>query len=464
MATVAGEIRGSAPPWNSVKDEIAKAGGIEAEFLFGGTATEYRLTGGASYSLDGRWDVEPKEQADFRSRMLVLRPERPSAFNGTVFAVWNNVSSGRDSITSLDLPRMVREGFAVVGITTQFVGVEGQKAPRPEVDLRSLPGREHIDAFPDSTGLKEHDPERYGSLVHPGDGFSFDIFTQAGQLIGPGRPSELDPLGGLDVRHVIASGGSQAGCRLATYINAVQPAAGLYDAFLVRIYAGCPTVVDPETAPENLPQIPNNSVGLLPWGTYRLRDNLDIPIIVLNSEYEVDQYHPNNQPDTDTLRFWEFPGTAHLGGRTREELDTETNTGNRVSFAPATRAAIYDLRRWLNGGSSPPHQPRLTKVGSPPAFQRDEHGNAIGGIRLPELEAPLATHIGESTDGADGYTRLFGSTTPFPPEKVRALYPSKEVWFARYKAAVEHLVSAEVFLADDAEQLINHASTTELPL
>ena len=48
--------------------------------------------------------------------------------------------------------------------------------------------------------LKGIDPERYSELHHPGDDFSYDIFTQAAQLLGPDRRRERDPLGGLDVR------------------------------------------------------------------------------------------------------------------------------------------------------------------------------------------------------------------------------------------------------------------------
>ena len=38
------------------------------------------------------------------------------------------------------------------------------------------------------------DPERYGSLAHPGDVFSFDIYTQAGGLHAASRRSVLAEL------------------------------------------------------------------------------------------------------------------------------------------------------------------------------------------------------------------------------------------------------------------------------
>ena len=35
--------------------------------------------------------------------------------------------------------------------------------------------------------LKSRDPERYTALRHPGDAFSYDIFTQAGRLVRAGH-------------------------------------------------------------------------------------------------------------------------------------------------------------------------------------------------------------------------------------------------------------------------------------
>ena len=47
--------------------------------------------------------------------------------------------------------------------------------------------------------LKAINPERYGSLVHPGDGYSFDIFSQVGRLLrdseAGGRLDRSTPIG-----------------------------------------------------------------------------------------------------------------------------------------------------------------------------------------------------------------------------------------------------------------------------
>ncbi len=466
MATITRKITGgtTGAPFQSAADEIAKVGGVEEEFLFEGTATQYRLAGrsGTDYPTDGRWDVEPMSEAPFRSRLHVLRPGNPDAFNGTVVVVWNNVSVGQDNFTvGAKAAQMIEDGFALVGVTTQQVGVVGL----PATDEASEYFGRVMERPP---GLTSYDPERYGTLEHPGDGYSYDIYTQAAQLLGPDRIGDVDPLGGLPVAHLVSMGGSQSACRQATYLNAIQPLTAAFDAYLMLVYAGTPTALDPSTAEARLPEIGDNTVHLLAWRTYLLRDDLQVPTVIVNSEFEAEQCYPNTQPDTEFLRWWEFAGTGHIGLTSPDDLAVMEQLMPpgmewcQVSFAPASRAALHALHDWLNGGEPPLHQPRLTREGEPPELPRDEHGNAMGGIRLPELEAPLGTHVGQSP--RDGFVQLMGTSTPFPKELVRALYPDHAAWFAQYRAATERLVEARVFLPDDAEDAIARASTLELPV
>ena len=78
-------------------------------------------------------------------------------------------------------------------------------------------------------GLKAIDPARYGSLEHPGDGFSFDIFTQVARAVRAGRG-----LGGLQPQRLIAAGESQSAFALVTYYNGVQPLTHAFDGFFVH--------------------------------------------------------------------------------------------------------------------------------------------------------------------------------------------------------------------------------------
>ena len=269
------------------------------------------------------------------------------------------------------------------------------------------------EAIAGKPGLRRIDPERYGTLEHPGDGYSYDIYRQGAELVGPERTGAIDPMGGLDVRHTIAIGASHTACRLSTYLNAIQPHSSAISAFLLIVSPNTPMALDPADAPERLPEIgPNAGVTLMGWRKYLVRDDLEVPTIIVNSEFEAEQCYPNVEPETEYVRTWEFAGTSHLAVVSQEEFEDMAPVGVdlgwcTVKFTPAIRGALHALRRWLDGGAPPPHQPRLARNGD--ELVRDEHGNAVGGIRLPELEAPLATHVGESPRGGfvadDGHAR-----------------------------------------------------------
>ena len=85
-------------------------------------------------------------------------------------------------------------------------------------------------------GLVAWDKESYGSLSHPGDLYSYDIFSQAGRAVGPDRErSGVDPMGGLKVRNLIATGASQSGARILAYTNAIAPRERVFDGLMPLI-------------------------------------------------------------------------------------------------------------------------------------------------------------------------------------------------------------------------------------
>jgi len=450
MAKLTATVDG--PVMCSTAEAVEQVGGIEEEWFFEGTASAFRLAGGATeYRTDGRWDAEASSQAQFRTRLLVERPSDLARFNGTVIVNWNNVSAGESFEPARSAARRVEDGFVLVGVSAQRIGVEGSGGDGAGFAMPAL---------------KTGDPDRYGSLEHPGDDYSFDIFTQAAELVGPNRPGGPDPLPGFDVHHVIATGGSQSGARLMAYVNGVQPIASFFDAFLLTVSPNAPCALNAASALETLPRMSGpNPFDLLDFNTYLLRDDLTTPVIVFNSEAEAADCYPNSQPDSDNVRVWEITGAGHAGMLSAEEFaGMGAISGiphSDVCFAPAMRGAVHALHRWVNGGAPPPEQPRIERQADGAAFVRDENGNALGGIRWPDLEAPLATHRGEPEPG--GFPFSLGISTPFPEEKVRSLYPDHAAWFAKYRAAVDHLVDTQVILADDAAAMLARAESTSLP-
>jgi len=409
-------------PWGSIADTLPK-GATEQEWILEGEATRYRLIG--EYGHDGRWRVEPAETAPYITRILVERPPA-SVFNGFVVFVWNNVSAGFDGMfAGPPMAAMLQDGYAVVGVSAQHIGVHGER------------------------GLVSSDPKRYGTLSHPGDDYSYDIFTQAVRGVS-GRDGSDDVLGGLGVRHVVASGASQSAARLATVHNALHPV-GVIDAYHLPVYFGTGTVVDSTAGEAAVPGgSPNWPMHMLRHGTHGLREDLVVPVFILNSESEAQVFTSNQQPDSDHLVIWESAGASHIGSTAGDNRFGLPETRCRGSFAPAQRAVWYHLRRWLEEGVTPPSQPRLERA-LDAWVARDEHGNAVGGIRWPHVVVPLGTHRAEPP--SEGRADLMGTTTAFDPEKVRKLYGTLEEYEKRFANAVVDLVATGVVLPEDADSV-----------
>ena len=162
-------------PMCSVAQDIEKVGGIEEEFFFEGVATQFVLQLAPTSirrMVAGRWRAG--DQRPFRTWMLVVRPGDPADFNGTVIVEWNNVSGGERFLQGSGSAQLLQHGFAVVGVSAQFAGVEG-RLDHPLNIARA------------ASGVKTDDhPLRYQELHHPGDDYSYDVFTQAGRLLGHG--------------------------------------------------------------------------------------------------------------------------------------------------------------------------------------------------------------------------------------------------------------------------------------
>jgi hypothetical protein len=434
-------------PFGLTIEDLAARGYRADEYFLAGEATRYRAAPGTELGVDGRWSAEPAGTAPYRTRVLVYRPVDPARFNGTVVLHWNNVTAGYD-LFSGDTPEILDGGYAFAGLTTQRVGIHG------------LPGAPQ--------GLLAWDPERYDSLSITSDDDSYDIFTQAARAVGPDRDRTTDPLGGLDVERVIAMGSSQSAGRLDTYINAIHPVAGVVDGFLLLIHFGSGTALAVGDEVVNIvnPSEPFDARTAL-RGRNRIRDDLDVPVMVVNSELEAISCLPVRQPDTDRFRSWEAAGTCHVSRQAMEArapryerdfgtpLPVPANV-NQISMVPLYDAGLHHLDRWLRDGVAPPVAPRIEFDGDPPEIIRDAHGIARGGIRLPQVEVPIARNSAVPV-ADDIFSLLYGSSVPFSPAEVRALHGDEEAFLARFEEAAHAAEDAGFLLPRDVPALVEEA-------
>ena len=94
-------------------------------------------------------------------------------------------------------------------------------------------------------------------------------------------------------------------------------------------------------------------------------------------------------------------------------------------------------------------------MASPTAFVINQNGEAVGGIRTPQVEAPIAvvSGTGDTSSAGGGFCRIFGSTAPFSAAKLASLYPTHAAFVKKWDEAVASDVSKGYLLAADARVL-----------
>jgi hypothetical protein len=115
------------------------------------------------------------------------------------------------------------------------------------------------------------------------------------------------------------------------------------------------------------------------------------------------------------------------------------------------------LNRWVRQGTPPPHAP-LLDVTDKGEIVRDANGNALGGIRTPQVDVPIATLSGEGQSGSI-LCLLCGTTKPFDQATLAALYPDHSAYVSAFNAATDRAVNAGFILQHDAELMKAAASS-----
>ncbi len=454
LPSITGPITGGrrGQPFNAMPRPLAaERGYVEDEYFISGEATAYS-PGGAPGS-DGSWAVTPRSKAPYTTRLLVRRPADLTRFDGTVLIEWLNVSSGQDSDVEFAQvhDELMAHGTAWVGVSAQPVGVAGGPS-------MAMPG---LTASP----LKQWDPERYAPLSHPGDDYSYDIFSQAGAALL--HPRGVDVLAGAPLRALLAAGESQSAARMVTYVDAIHPVADLFDGFLIhsRGDGGAPL---------------QTAAGALPHPAW-IRADLDVPVFQFETETDILglPFVAARQPDTDRLRTWEIAGTSHLDRHLLDYLRDEGRpadlTGTPTAGPPAAEnpveaacgpindgpqfavlsKAVDALRAWVLDGTHPAAGPALQVRDG--AIARDGHGIALGGVRTPPIDAPRATLRGDNPSGAGYVCSLFGSTTTFDGPTLSRLYPDHATYVDAVRRSASAAAQAGFLLDVDAKAFVDHA-------
>jgi hypothetical protein len=454
VATIGPGLDGP-PNLFSVNFNLGSVGYAVHEYLVSGTAASYTARG--SFADDGRWDIDPADRAAYTTRIVVYQPIDPARASGTVVVEWLNVTGGLD-IPAVWMPthrHLVREGITWVGVSAQRVGIEGGGM---------MPG----------LGLKQAAPDRYGALTHPGDAFSFDVFTQVVRAVRDRLP----------VDRVIATGASQSAFHLTTYINAFDQHAQCVDGFLLQGRAGAGAPIEGWTL-DRIDPTDGEARRRRLAGKHHIRTDARVPVMVVQSETDVFgslAYLPARQPDSERFRLWEIAGAAHcdsyffnaapldtgslspteLGALIARDdampLEVPMNTGPQMHYV--LQRAVDALERWMRAGHGPPEAARLASTDDG-ELVRDELGVGRGGVRSPWVDAPTVVLSGLGQPG--DMTQLFGTTRPIDPELLAKRYPGGQAEYEeQFTAAADSAVAAGFVLAVDRDEIVAIGGTRSI--
>lgn len=468
-AVVEGPIAGR-PTLVSTFFALEPLGYEQAEYFVSGTANAY--TNVNELKPDGQWQVQASEQANYKTRIVVIRPSDPAKFNGTVLVEWLNVSAGFDSGPDWGMTHteLMRSGYAWVGVSAQKVGVD---ALIDGSAAAIIPG-----------GVSG---DRYDSLNHPGDNYSYDIYSQVAQAIR--APGAVPPLGNLAAKRLIAAGESQSAGRMVTYVNAFAPLHALFDGYFVhsRTSGSAPLQGD-----FIKPTLPTPAV-------VRIRQDLGTPVLMLQTETDllILGSYASNQEDSARFRLWEIAGTAHADLYTF--LDNRFDTGTNPEIAAiiendkpvpgiiectkpvnagpqhfVANAAVHALNAWIIDGTEPAKAERLSVAGDPAAFVRDELGNVKGGVRTSYVDAPIAILEGEDQPQPDfseideinidniDFCFLSGTTKLFDAATLGSLYTDNAAYIDAVNRATDNAVSKGFLLPADADLIKTYAASSDI--
>jgi hypothetical protein len=423
-------------PESAQPPDLAANGYVESEYFASGTATAFKPI---SAPADGKWSIAPATTAAYRTRILVRRPKNAATFNGTVVVEWMNVSAGESAPDWTYLnPELMRDGYAYVAVSVQAQAVDGGTA---------LLGSA-------SSGLVGTEPARYGTLHHPGDQYSLDMFAQIARAV---RANAASVLGGLHPKQMVAVGESQSAFYLTTFADALQPLTHSFDGIFIHSRGG-----------SGAPLTGQVSTGGIS-GALHIRTDLSVPVFMFETQTDLIElgYAPAQQPNTARIRTWEVAGTSHADSYIVGAAAGALGCSSGINSGPqhiVVQAAFAAFMKWVSKGTPPP-SPAPFKLAStkPAALALDNNGNVVGGVRTPAVDVPVSTLSGAAPAGSSVICSLFGSTTPFTSAQLVSLYQTKARYLALYKASLHKAIAKGFILPADRAALLAQAARVQFP-
>lgn len=405
--------------------DLPDFGYSEQEFFATGEAHRYRgAVAGAQTDaqvIDDGWD--------YKTRVLVRWPTT-GRFNGTLVVEWFNVTVGQDVdfAWAESHEYLLREGYAFAAVSAQRVGVERLKTWSPE-------------RYADLTVAANNSDPNGGSVDPTNDPLSWDVMAQVSKALQD-NAGEIPPLPGLTVKHVIALGESQSAGRLTTYYNTIHPLHKFFDGFVYLDRAG------------------------------QLRGDQATPAVSVNSEA-----NSVRRDSSAFVRNWEVAGASHATFWGAQYVDamvlrdesllspsgaisfTQVIESMNCQFLPlwstvdyglVLSAAIDSVNRWIRTDRAAPPSSYFERAPDGVTLARDANGQVVGGVHLPQYDAPTDFVLGRN--GGSAFCALAGHHRPYTPDQLKARYGTHNNYVAQVFDAVQNVKGAGYLLPFDASE------------
>jgi hypothetical protein len=192
------------------------------------------------------------------------------------------------------------------------------------------------------------------------------------------------------------------------------------------------------------------------------------------------------QPIPESVRIYDIAGASHVV-LTKADCDLPPAT---LDGSPVSRATLLHLDRWIASGVEPPASRLMPLEDSkgdatvlrapahlPKAVievpKRDEDGNSLGGVRLPDLQVPLGVHARQNPP-LSFQCALAGAYVAFPRTQADATannqgqrpvvdrYKTRNEYVDRVRAAARDLARDGFLLPEDVAIIIQSAAENRL--
>jgi hypothetical protein len=449
------------------REAALKADYIEEEYFVKGTANVYE------WNTDGSaLPIIRTPNAPYTTRIIVRRPARPSKFSGTVWIEPLNptLSIDLDRMWQLHYSQIISDGDAYVGITAKPVAIVALQTFDPErygqLSMANplAPAEQMCGKMPGESGYNLNTSKLYEN------GLIWDIISQVGVLLKSDSPH--NPLKAA-AKTVYGEGWSQTGGYANRYLSTFGPLAmtsdgkRVYDGWLVG-GAGGPTGINQCSQP-----LPNTDPR------QQIQPN-GVPVIAIRTQGDTFSF-PYRRADGDApdnrYRLYELGGATHdtitifqnfapdadivkAGVKPPDHISCGYQITTDFPYEYYFSAAAANLKLWSRG-VAPPHADRF-QFDDKNQNVLDQFGNAVGGLRSPYLDVPIATyHMGKN--GGSFTCSLLGYKTLFSRNLLKKLYRDHDDYLSKIKQITERLVKERFLLSKDAEKILAEAKEADVP-